>query len=110
MPKEENAKFKNIHFVCASNRVNFLEMANPVINELLMLERGVMMYDAFWKEEVCVIAPIICFLADNPCHSEITNHLTGMPRKFCRLCMVCTSPHVKSYYTCSLIVLIVHQV
>ena len=88
LPKEDNAKFRNIHFVCASNRLTFLEMADEIVKQLLLLEEGVLMYDAFWDEDVYVVAPLFCFIADNPRHSEITSHLTGSPRKYCRLCLV----------------------
>ena len=85
LPKEDNAKFRNIHFVCASNRLTFLEMADEIVKQLLLLEEKVFLS---MDEDVYVVAPLFCFIADNPRHSEITSHLTGSPRKYCCLCLV----------------------
>ena len=35
-----------------------------------------------------VVAPVICFIGDNPRASEVMNHLEPASKKFCRVCMV----------------------
>ena len=97
LPKEENSQFKNIHLIATSNRVTFLDMAGSIVDELILLEDGITMYDSFIEQEVLVVAPVFCFLCDNPRHSELINHLTGSPRKYCRMCEV--SINLKSEWT-----------
>ena len=41
-------------------------MAKPIVDDLISLEEGMVMYDAFLKEDVLVVAPVMCLLADNP--------------------------------------------
>ena len=92
LPHEQNAKLHNIHLITCSNKVSVLDMAAPMVDELVKLESGdVVMYDAFFKQEVVVLAPILAVLSDNPRHSELLSHSLGRARKFCRMCMVCTS-------------------
>ena len=66
-----------------------MDMAEPIVNELLILERGVWMFDSYLKEEALVLAPVMCLLADNPRHSELCNHFTGNPRKYCMVNILC---------------------
>ena len=64
-------------------------MAEPIAEELMHLEsEGEVMYDAYLDCEILVVAPLLCFIGDNPHASEILNHLKGTPSKFCRICMV----------------------
>lgn len=59
------------------------------MKELKQLEEhGVEAYDAFLKKEVLLVAPVLCFIGDNPRASEVVNHLGPGSRKFCRRCMV----------------------
>ena len=56
---------------------------------MMQLEsEGEVMYDSYLDCEVLVVAPLLGFIGDNPCASEILNHLRGTPSKFCRICMV----------------------
>ena len=65
-----------------------LDMAAPIIQELLELEKGVKMFDAHLHKEVLVVAPVLAILADNPCHAELANHCGTSAKKHCRMCMV----------------------
>ena len=86
MPKEENAKPENIHFVCCSNSTNAVEMIPALVDDLLKLEReGIEVYDGHLERNILLISPAICLLADNPRASELTNHLGA---SYCRMFMV----------------------
>lgn len=76
-----------------------LDMSEALVEELLQLERGVILYDSYLNRNIFVIAPVICILADNARASELTNHLGATANKFCRKCMVrqkvkCYTVHV----------------
>ena len=88
LPKSLNAQLENIHLMCASNRVSVLEQLKPIVEDLLLLQEGVVMFDAFWKQDVFVLAPVLACLCDNPRASEIVGHLHGNPNSFCRQCLV----------------------
>ncbi len=88
LPRKENAKLHNIHFITCSNQVELLHMADPVVTDLLILENGVPAYDAFLQKEVLVVAPVLALLGDNPRHSEVLSHSGGSANKYCRMCMV----------------------
>jgi len=65
-----------------------MDMASPVVEDLKILEKGIITYDAHLKKEVLLIAPTIAILSDNPRHSELLNHAGGRANKYCRMCMV----------------------
>ena len=88
LSKEMNTDNNNIHLICTSNKVTALEMLRPIVNELKILQDGVFIYDAHWKEEVYVIAPVFMLTSDNPRASEFLGHMMGNPKKFCRFYMV----------------------
>ena len=88
LPQKENAKMHNIHFITCSNRVEVLQMAGPVVEDLTQLKRGVTAYDAYLQKEVLLISPVLGIIADNPRHSELLNHPGGSANKYCRICMV----------------------
>jgi hypothetical protein len=90
LPREENGKLENIHFICTSNKLSGKEMADPLVEDLLDLEHeGVEAYDAFLRRNIIVLAPVIILMADNPMASVFCNHLTGQPKHYCRKCLVC---------------------
>lgn len=89
LPRHENAKPENIHFVSCSDKMDIMEMMEPLAQELTLLETdGVVVHDAFLEEEVLVVAPLLCVICDNPWASQLLNHLTGSPKRYCRICMV----------------------
>lgn len=85
LPKMENAKLANIHFIAASNRVTALEMSNEIVNDLKRLENGIILYDSHLQLNVIVIAPVICFICDNVMASELLNHMGNTANKYCRI-------------------------
>ena len=88
LPKKENAQLHNIHLISASNNVTALEMAEAIADNLLTMEKGIVMYDAAIKKEVLVVAPVLCLLADNVRSSDLVNHCGSSANKFCRICEV----------------------
>lgn len=95
LPRKENAKLQNIHFISTSNRCKATDMADPIVKNLLKLEEGVKMFDAKTNQDVIVVAPVLCILADNPRASEITNHCGSSANKFCRKCLVAIAYRVR---------------
>lgn len=81
-------QFCNIHLLACSNKVTAVQMISALVNELLILEKGIIVYDALLKCDILVIAPVICILADNARASEIVNHMGATTTMFCRKCMV----------------------
>ena len=89
LPRETNSQLTNIHFLSWSDKVSVLEMAEPITNELVHLEReGTEVYDAHLQCNVLVMAPVLCAICDNPRASEMVNHMKGASIKFCRICNV----------------------
>jgi len=89
LPRCMNSQLENIHFICASNQISCLQMAEPVVDDLLALEKkGIVVYDELSKEEVLVVAPVLCSLADNARASELPSHAGTSARRFCRMCKV----------------------
>ena len=82
---------QNIHLLTSSNRVDVLELIDPVIPDLVQLETtGITTYDAHMHQDdiALVVAPILLGMHDNPRASEIVNHLGSAANLFCRVCMV----------------------
>lgn len=93
LPRETNAQLASIHLICCSDTLSFLDMAEPIAAELTKLEvEGIVAYDAHLKQQVLVVAPVLCAICDNPRASEMVNHLGGAALCFCRMCEV--SKHV----------------
>ena len=88
LPKAVNAQLQNIHLLSASNKVSPIHLLEPIVEDLLVLQHGVDMYDALLCCEVVVYAPVLACICDNPRASEIVGHLRGNPNAFCRLCLV----------------------
>jgi hypothetical protein len=89
LPEKEKLKLENIHLMTCSNKCGVLEMAQPLVDDLVRLEsNGVVVYDASLGMEVLVVAPVLCVLGDNPRHSEIMSHSGSTAKLFCRMCMV----------------------
>ena len=85
LPKQENAKLHNIHFICCSNRVSVLDMASPIVNDLISLDKGMEMFDFHLGQEVFVRAPVMIIQSDNPRSSELLNHQGGSANLYCRM-------------------------
>ena len=62
-----HSRLENIHFICASNQASCLQTAEPIVEDLLVLENdGVVMFDSLLAVDVLVVAPVLCIIADNP--------------------------------------------
>ena len=89
LSKAENSQMRNIHLMTCSNRVDVLEMVEPIIPDLRMLETtGLTTFDVSLQQEVLVIAPVLLGMHDNPRASEVVNHTGSSANLFCRMCMV----------------------
>ena len=88
LPKKENAKLENIHFICTSNKVSVLGLAVVPVQELKLLEDGIVAYNAAMQCDVLIVRPVLCLLCDNPRAAQICSHLGSSTRKFCRICNV----------------------
>lgn len=88
LPIEEARQLQNINFLTCSNAVSALEMTNALVEELLKLEEGIIVYDCVWQWVVVVLSPVMAILCDNARASELLNHLGARAIKFCRKCMV----------------------
>lgn len=89
LPRHENAKQENIHFVSCTNLMDVLDMTECIAEQLNILESdGIEVYDSYYKENVLVVAPLLCVICDNPRASQLLNHLGSTATKFCRFCMV----------------------
>lgn len=76
LPRKDNMQRVNIHFICSSDSVTPLEMAEPIARELATLENeGFEVFDAYSNENVLVVAPLLLVVCDNPRASELLNHL-----------------------------------
>ena len=76
LPRRENAKFSNIHFISCSDTVSALDMTGPLAEQLSCLENeGVEVFDVVLDQHVLVVSPLLCVVADNSQASELLNHL-----------------------------------
>ena len=100
LPKCENARLHNIHFLTCSNRVPVLDMASPIVKDLIELEKGVLLYDAYLDQQICVVAPVMCIQSDNPRSAELLNHQGGAANLYCRMCTVSFSALTVLIFTC----------
>lgn len=75
--------------MCCSNVVaDACELAEPIVENLCKLQKGIYMFDAMLKEDILVVAPVLLIIADNPMAAELCNHLGNSARRFCRMCLV----------------------
>jgi len=52
LPRKVNSRLDNIHFLCASNNVGCLQMAKPLVDDLVKLEKeGLHVYDAYLEHQ-----------------------------------------------------------
>ena len=63
--------------------------AQAPVQELKLLEDGIVAYDAAMQCDVpLIVSPVLCFLCNNPRAAQICSHLGSSTRKFCRICNV----------------------
>ena len=56
--------------------------------DLLVLEGGMEVFDAYLGQQVYVVAPVMIVQSDNPRASELLNHQGGTANLYCRMCYV----------------------
>ena len=78
LPRHINSQLQNIHFICCSDRATVIEMAEPIVQELIFLLNC----------SVVVFARVIGVMCENPRASELLNHAGSTANKYCRMCMV----------------------
>ena len=66
LPKKENAKLENIYFICSSYKVSVLELAVAPVQELELLEDGIVAYDAAMQSDVLIVSPVYVYCATIP--------------------------------------------
>lgn len=98
LPLSEKTRLENIHFLCCSNMLDALTLADPLVESLLRLKEGVNMYDALLQQTVVVVAPVLFVMADNPTSSDLCSHQGHSTRKYCRICLVMTLLHHYLFY------------
>ncbi|KAL0097127.1 hypothetical protein J3Q64DRAFT_1844504 [Phycomyces blakesleeanus] len=52
------------------------------------LEKGIEMYSEDHSEGVLVVAPLLLFMGDNPCQSQLAMHKGTSAKKFCQKCLI----------------------
>ena len=52
LPQSEKNRLENIHFLGCSNKVGALSLVEPLVENLLQLERGIEMYDAYLEQNL----------------------------------------------------------
>ena len=45
------------------------------MQELKLLEDGIVAYDAAMQSDVLIVSPVLCFLCDNPRAAQMCSHL-----------------------------------
>ena len=88
LPQHMAGKPQHVHSISCSNNVSALDLAGPLVEDLLKLENGIHMYDASKGVEVLVLSPVMGLYCDNPLASKLLNHLGSSAAKFCRVCLV----------------------
>ncbi|SAM06198.1 hypothetical protein [Absidia glauca] len=89
MPFSERSKTENVCYVSAvlgSSGLNAVDLVPALVEDLLSLERGVLMYCADQGRTVLVIAPILFISAGNPRHAEICSIKMPSSKCPCRKC------------------------
>ncbi|SAL99752.1 hypothetical protein [Absidia glauca] len=89
MPFSERSKTENVCYVSAvlgSSGLNAMDLVPALVDDLLSLERGVLMYCADQGRMVLVIAPILFISADNPRHAEFCSIKMPSSNYPCRKC------------------------
>ena len=89
LPRHANSNLQNIHFICCSDKATVLEMAEPIVDEIKVLENdGMLCYNSGFDCSVLIFVHILCIICDNPRASELLNHLGSSANKYCCMCII----------------------
>lgn len=89
LPFEDRGRRENTMFIgCApkNDGVNAMHFLPGLTNNMLELEKGVLMFSDNHNEMVLVRAPVMFICADNPVHSDVCGLLQQTTLYFCRKC------------------------
>ena len=75
-----------------------IEVSKAIVDDLLLLEKGIRIYDTLSKADFLVVGPLICAACDNVRASELVNHQGSKATKLCLLCMVSNSSVLVLYF------------
>ena len=90
LPRHQNARLDNIHFVSCSDSVSALDLSFPIAKELTKLEcEGMVAFDALYQEEVLVVAPLMCIVllqskGFTTCESSRKYGIVTLPHLHCK--------------------------
>ncbi|KAI7865316.1 uncharacterized protein EV154DRAFT_407422, partial [Mucor mucedo] len=87
LPLKISNEYENHFFICTSNHIiTAMEMIEPLTNDLYNLEKGMVMYDSQFKQNVFVISPVLFIRGDNVRQAEIALHKESRATHPCRFC------------------------
>ncbi|KAG2202531.1 hypothetical protein INT47_012525 [Mucor saturninus] len=87
LPLKISNEYENHFFICTSNhKITAMEMIEPLTNDLYNLEKGMVMYDSQFKQNVFVISPVLFIRGDNVRQAEIALHKGSRATHPCRFC------------------------
>ncbi|KAI8367985.1 hypothetical protein EDC96DRAFT_564490 [Choanephora cucurbitarum] len=79
----------NTYFICTSNKkLLAVDMPLALVDDLVELENGVVMYSVSHNEDVLVVASLLLIFADNYRQSELSMHKGSSAGHFSRKCLM----------------------
>ncbi|KAI8328459.1 hypothetical protein BD560DRAFT_464511 [Blakeslea trispora] len=79
----------NTYFICTSNKkLSAVNMLPALVDDLVELENGIVMYSVSHNEDVLVVAPLLLISGDNFCQSELSMHIESFAGHFIRKCLM----------------------
>ncbi|KAI7873144.1 uncharacterized protein EV154DRAFT_528775 [Mucor mucedo] len=86
-PLDESNKYENNFFLCTNNQeVTAMEMVKPLTDNLLKLEKGLVIYVAERQKDVFVIVPVLFFRGDNVRQPKLAMNKRSRANHPCRFC------------------------
>ncbi|KAI9325413.1 hypothetical protein BD770DRAFT_405267 [Pilaira anomala] len=81
--------YLNQLFLCGTNKLTAMEQLPYLVDDLVALENGIVLFDALYMEKVFVVAPLLFIKADNPRHADVTCMKASAAAYPCRKCFWC---------------------
>ncbi|KAI9331518.1 hypothetical protein BD770DRAFT_288943, partial [Pilaira anomala] len=78
--------YLNQLFLCGTNKLTAMEQLPYLVDDLVALENGIVLFDALYMEKVFVVAPLLFIKADNPRHADVTCMKASAAAYPCRKC------------------------
>ncbi|KAG2192404.1 hypothetical protein INT47_012471 [Mucor saturninus] len=86
LPLSERHALQNTAFICTDHLLSAMQMLPAIVDDLVLLEKGVEMFLPS-GEGVVVVAPLQFITADNARHSEIASSRGAISKMPCRKCV-----------------------